>query len=298
VAYGPLVYSEYQGWDSAVIVQNLSGTTAAKVKVYFLDRSGAVITTLVDWVCARGSQTYFLPVIASLPGSWVGSIRVESQGWFTPGGPFVDAPFIHAVAELVQYTDVMRTDVQEALAYTLLSEDLAFDWQLGAGPGGVSSGVGRLGIPSFHKDRQRTGVTSEIAIINVVPKPGFTNFALYIHDQNGLIDYVCETLSSGHVEYINLDMWGFINPGFKGSAVISATFWEHEVFDNAGGFTRNLVGLAAVKVERTGTNLGQPIPGDESAGDIAFPIPGPFAFSGPLAARCGGAPGGPRPPGP
>ena len=50
INYGPLVYSEYQGWDSGIQVQNLSSTRAAKVKVYFLDRSGDVITTLVDWI--------------------------------------------------------------------------------------------------------------------------------------------------------------------------------------------------------------------------------------------------------
>ena len=63
VAFGPLVYSEYQGWDSGMQVQNLSPVVAAKVKVYFLDRSGDVITTLVDWICPRGSQTFFLPVV-------------------------------------------------------------------------------------------------------------------------------------------------------------------------------------------------------------------------------------------
>jgi hypothetical protein len=85
VAYGPLIYSEYQGWDTGVQVMNLSQVVNAKVKVYFLDRSGDVITTLVDWVCPRGSQTFFLPVVADLPGTWVGSIRVESQDWWTPG---------------------------------------------------------------------------------------------------------------------------------------------------------------------------------------------------------------------
>ena len=73
MAFGPLIYSEYQGWDSGVQVQNLSPVVAAKVKVYFLDRSGDIITTLVDWICPRGSQTFFLPVVADLPGNWVGS---------------------------------------------------------------------------------------------------------------------------------------------------------------------------------------------------------------------------------
>ncbi len=58
VAFGPLLYSEYQGWDSLVQVQNLSTVTNAKVKVYFLDRGGDIITTLSDWICPGGSQGY------------------------------------------------------------------------------------------------------------------------------------------------------------------------------------------------------------------------------------------------
>ena len=37
VNYAPLVYNQHQGWDTALLVQNLSSTLAAKVKVYFLD---------------------------------------------------------------------------------------------------------------------------------------------------------------------------------------------------------------------------------------------------------------------
>jgi len=308
VAYGPLIYSEYQGWDTAVVVQNLSRVTAAKVKVYFLDRSGGVITTVADWVCAGGAQTFFLPVIADLPGHWLGSVRVESQDWFTPGAPGVSGANIHAIAQLIKYSDAMRTEAMEALAYNLFPEHLAYRWSLGEGRGGTDSGVGRIGIPSFIKDRGRSGITSEISIANVVAKPGFTNFAIYIYDQNGLIDYLCETLSEQQVEYINLASWGFIHSGFKGSAMISATFWEHDVFDHVGGFVRNVVGLAAVKVERSGSTLGSPIPGDEAAGNIGFPVPGPFRFLGPAAPSCpgdpvrrsgsggGGGGGGPTPP--
>ena len=99
-----------------------------------------------------------------------------------------------------------------------------------------------------------------------MPKPGFTDFAIYIYDQNGLIDYVCQKLNEKQVEYITLDTWGYVNPGFKGSAIISAVFWEHDVFDNEGNFLRNLVGLGAVAVQRTGTRLGEDVPGDEAAG--------------------------------
>ena len=65
VLYAPLMFSEYQGWDTVVQVQNTSGHINAKVKVYFLDRSGDIITTLVAWICPFGSQTYFLPVFTT-----------------------------------------------------------------------------------------------------------------------------------------------------------------------------------------------------------------------------------------
>ena len=48
-------------------------------------------------------------------------------------------------------------------------------------------------------------------------------------------------------------------------AVVSAVFWEHDVFDPVGKFERNLVGLGGVAVERVGgVNGGPDVPGDES----------------------------------
>jgi hypothetical protein len=272
VAFGPLIYSEYQGWDSGVQVQNLSTQLNAKVKVYFLDKSGEVITTLVDWICPRGSQTFFLPVVADLPGNWVGSMRVESQEWVTPGGPLVAAPNIVGVATLIKYSDAQRTETREAIAYNLLPEHKIFDWQIGLGAGGLSTGVGLIAIPSLLKDLQGTGVTSELAIANIVPKPGFTDFAIYLFDQNGLLDYVCEKLNEKQVEYIDLQTWGYVNGGYKGSAIISAVYWEHDVFADDGRFLRNLVGLGAVAVERSKTMLGTDIGGDEAAGDRGIPF--------------------------
>ncbi|MFQ5459304.1 MAG: proprotein convertase P-domain-containing protein, partial [Anaerolineae bacterium] len=71
-------------------------------------------------------------------------------------------------------------------------------------------------------------------------------------------------------------------------------FWEHEVFGGAGQYVRNLLGLAAVVVERTGTRLGADIPGDEAAGTTAIPFRQDpeteffFDFEGPLAPLCPG----------
>jgi hypothetical protein len=104
---------------------------------------------------------------------------------------------------------------------------------------------------------------------------------------------VCEKLGAKEVEYIDLSTWGYIHPGFVGSAIVSATYWEHDVFDPEGKFLRNLVGLAAVKIERTGGTLLQAVPGDQAAGSVAEPILGAFAFSGLQGPLCPGLDGAP-----
>jgi hypothetical protein len=77
------------------------------------------------------------------------------------------------------------------------------------------------------------------------------------------------------VDYIDLATWGYVNPGFRGSAVISATAWEHPVFDLAGQLKVNPVGLAGVIIQRSRTETFD-TPGDQSAGSIAFPVTAPF----------------------
>ncbi len=281
VLYGPLFFREDQGWETVLAIQNMSSIVNAKVKVIFFDNSGDIVGSLIDWVCPRGSQLFSLAAIDALRGTKVGSIRVESQEWWTPGDPLVRPPNINGVAQLIKLEGPLQTDPLEAIAYNLFPEQQAFTWQVGAGGGGLESGVGVIGIPSLMKRGGR--LTTELAILNVVPKPGFTDFALFVYDQNGLIDVVCQKLHENQLDYINLDQWNFLHSGFRGSAVISATFWEHDVFSSTGGFVRNLVGLAAVKVERSGTVLGVDVPGDESGGSEGFPIRSSFEFMGPSA---------------
>jgi len=296
VAYGPLVFSEYQGWDTGVVVQNLSGVLTAKVKVYFKDRSGDIITTLVDWVCPRGSQAFYLPAIAGLPGNWVGSVRVESQKYSTPGGPSVEAPPVSGVVQLINYPDIQRLTSNEAIAYNLLQEYDAYDWSLGSGRGGSESGAAVLAVPSLLKDTTGSGVTTELAITNFVDIPGFTDFAIHIYDQNGAIDYVCQKLNEKQVEYIDLQTWGYINTGFKGSAIISAVYWHHPVFGATGQFLRHVVGLGGVSIERTGaTLLAEDVPGDEAAGSLAFPIYEAFMFMNLESPDCPGLEGAQAP---
>jgi hypothetical protein len=283
--------------------------------VYFIDNSGDIIKTIVDWICPRGTQSFPLAVIDGLPGNWVGQVRVESQEWWTPGDPKVLPPNIVSIAELIRWDGPQQTVLLEGVAYNLFPEQQAFDWQLGSDckdkfgrtvKGGLCSGVGLIGIPSFMNNMGgggETGLTTELAIANLVPKPGFTDFAMYIYDQNGLLDFVCEKLNEKQVEYINVADWNYINEGFKGSAVISAVFWEHPVLEQGSlgqaKYVRNLVGLAAVKVERFNWPLvpspdpAFDAPGDQSSASEGFPVigagvAGEFDFEGPQAPACPG----------
>ncbi len=291
VLFGPLLYSEYQGWEAAVYVQNLSRTTNGQIKVYFLDRSGNVVVTLTDWLCPGGSQGLRLPLLATLPGNWVGSIRVESQDYFGRGSGALPVANIAGVVVLKKHADLAASVPLEQVAYNLIPEGRAFDWQTGNGTGGLSSGVGRIAIPSLLKDREGIGLTTELAIANVVPAPGYTDLAILMYDQNGLVNVVCQKLSQLSVEYINLasDV-AILPPGFRGSAVISAVHWQHPLLGEDGRYLRNLVGLAVAKVERSGTIMGADVPGDESAGSEGLAMLGRFAYLG-APIRCPGLSG-------
>jgi hypothetical protein len=226
------------------VVQNLSSVVPAKVKVYFLDHGGAQITNLVDWVCPRGSQTFFLPVISNLPGQYVGQVRIESQGWWSPGDPPVAGPPIQSVIELVKYAGPAMDEALEAIAYNGL----------------VEGATGAIGVPSLLN---KATLRSELALVNLNLNPGLTNLVVYIYDQNGLVDYFCQTLNEKQVELIPVGNLGIISPGFGGSAVVVPISSDQPGGPMVGG----------VLVNRLTTTLGRDIPGDSSAGSVLKPVP-------------------------
>ncbi|RMD66900.1 hypothetical protein D6833_00910, partial [Candidatus Parcubacteria bacterium] len=168
----------------------------------------------------------------------------------------------------------------EAMSYNLLTEEQVFDWQLAWEKSGLRSGAGVISIPALSGGPSGSlQSTSHLAIQNAVPQPGVTNLVLFLYDQNGLLDFVCQSLNARQVDYITLEDWSYINPRFRGSAVISAIAWEHEVIDpRMGGARWNLLGLAAVKAERPGEgspSTTEPV-GDQSSASVGIPVAGPF----------------------
>jgi len=206
--FAPLIYREYNGWNTGIVVQNLSSVFNALVKVYFIDNSGDIIDTIVDWICPRGSQTFYLPAINNLPGMYVGQARVESQNWWGPGDPPVDAPNVLSVVNLVNY------NTGQGAAYNTFPKDEAM-WTYW------------VGLPFLAKDKydpyepSGTKWTSEIAMTNVDMRPGISVWRIDFFDQNGLLYSLCQTLNEKQVDYIKLGNIGIIPPGWLGSAVIS-----------------------------------------------------------------------------
>ena len=227
-----------------------------------------------------------------MPGNWVGIGARREPGVVDAGRAAACDPPRDRSRSCCSRSGPTRSARarREAVAYNAQTESLLYDWQIGAGHGRHGQRERRCSRCRCWP-RSTTGITTELAITNLVPKPGFTDFAIFIYDQNGLLDYVCQKLNEKQVEYIDLATWGAINPRFMGSrGGLSATFWEHDVFDGTGQFQRNLVGLGGVAVERIGGTLGRPdVPGDESKAFEAFPVFDHFETD--EAPNCPGIPG-------
>lgn len=211
INYAALMYREEYGWDTTVTVQNLSGTTNAKVKVYFYDHTGGIIATAVDWICPRGSQDFKLSAINNLPGQYVGAVEVQSQQWWTPGENPVQPPYIMSVIQL------SNKNTGQAVAYN-------------ASTGGAAA----LTMPLIVKEKriETNGKTiawnAEIALKNINANPGNTTVRIDFYDQNGYVTSVCQTLNEKFVDYIRLVDMGILPNGWSGSAVITATCSDQE----------------------------------------------------------------------
>lgn len=254
----PLVYRGYHGqladvhgWDTRLFIQNASQVMSAKVELAFLDRGGDTLVTLIDWICPRGSRVIDLRAVGGLPDNWVGSVRLQSQAWWNPDLPQTFPPELHATVELARRDGPGATPVDLA-AYTALTRHTGagdLDAMRGAGPSAFS-GSAVFALPGLVKGRTDATPSTQLALVNLVEQPGYTDFAVLLFDQNGLLDVTCEKLGAGDVSFIDLMQWGILPPGFRGSAIVSATWWEHEMFSPTGMFIRNPVGLGAVMFNR------------------------------------------------
>jgi hypothetical protein len=269
----PLVFEADTTWQVNVIVQNHDDVLDADVKLFILDRSGDVVSTLLDTVCPGNMRRIALPRPPELD-PYTGSLRLISLGVIDGNGPPVPGAEISAQLELRRSQGGTDEVVQYAFVADEPNSQLHVD-------------QGLIALPRVRK--LADAPATRLAIQNTVGKPGFTDFIVYIFDANGLMDFVCQKLQSRQVEYIDLANWGYVNTGFQGSFVVSASFWEHFVYDAQGNKIGNPVSLNAVAGQRA--PLG-PDPGREAFAVTGLRFaPGSTDWGGPAMPICPG--GGP-----
>ena len=274
VLHAPLAFSEAGGWSSGLQLQNRSGVRSARVRLDFVDAGGTVAASMTDWLCPRGSRSYFLPLVSDLPRAWRGAIRVESLPVGAAPLPPVDPAPIAGVLRSARYADVTRTTVLEAASAPLL-----------AGPEPASERpcpsldcAGLVALPELRKALEVYGRRSELAITNLVDAAGATDLAVYLFDENGMLDFLCLRLPHRQSAYLNLDAYAFLRPGFRGGAVVSAVAWRHvgaeeaDVESGARPLGSHAPALAVSALQRTRVTLGEASPDDGALARLGTPI--------------------------
>ncbi|MBK7782595.1 MAG: hypothetical protein IPJ58_17830 [Ardenticatenia bacterium] len=247
IAAEPKAYTGWSGllpalpasWRPVVQVLNPHPDLQAKVKVYLLDRSGDVITSLASLICPQATGSFTIPAPSGLQQPWTGRIRVVSQEWWTPG-----SNTLGNTVPVIASIDLLPPAVTGGASGSVSALGLELEPLEAGGPDVTILGLPRIGKKSklALAARAEDGI---FAVANLATAPGYTDFTLYVYDANGLLDFTCNKLAQQGLEYVDLSTWGYVNPGFTGSAVISAAYWEHLAYDAQGRLTGNRAHLAA-----------------------------------------------------
>lgn len=167
-AFGPLLYSPYEGWETQVHIQNLSGYLDAKVRVDFHDQSGQIVDTFTGFIppssvsiLKREAQT-FDPNLAPTTTGWV---YIVSEEFWEHGSPAVGASRIIGVIH--QFKPNGAGCVLESFAYNTVSVREAFRDQSDL------NDVGRLLLtfPSAIRFGQPFGTNTDIGLANINISP-------------------------------------------------------------------------------------------------------------------------------
>jgi hypothetical protein len=237
-------------------VGNLSSTLAATVRVTVMDAYGSPIRPPdIAELCPSGAAT----VDISLPGqsgTWYGSVRVEN---IVP--PDAEGAVANLASSVLVRTDPGASSGAAALfSYELPPEQQTYRWPDGGGRCGIESGAALVSLPGVGR-ASGSVAGSRIIVANAVPWPGATQAAILFYDQNGYVGGSCQRLAAQEVVALDVDHLGFLAPGFRGNAFVSASWWNHAVI--AQREVRNVVGLAVLHVQH---HAGQPGDGIDHVG--------------------------------
>jgi len=101
--FGPLIFSQYNGWESGLAVLNTSETQDADVVATFRAKDGTVLHTLNTTLEERSDWIIYPLSSFGLPVDQVGSVSVEAQWYWPPGAPAPVNPDNAIVAVVNQF---------------------------------------------------------------------------------------------------------------------------------------------------------------------------------------------------
>lgn len=229
----PLVYHDYHGWSTVIHIANTVDREVG-ARIYIKDQLGYVVNGVTIALCPLGGRSVRLDAGDALEmfPNFVGTASIESIGDSSgAAGPDV----LSVTVELIRSDEA--GEPVAAAAYEVRPAEY---------------GDALISVPSVFIDSAGGSI---LAIQNRVTAPGFTDFRIALFDPTGILDYRCVTLKEGEVEYIDMAAWivtstsTYLTRGYKGSAVISAYYWEHDDSSASGTPDGNLVGLGAVLLE-------------------------------------------------
>ncbi|MBC8249176.1 MAG: hypothetical protein H8E90_05810 [Anaerolineales bacterium] len=202
VSFAPLIYLS-QEWSIAIQVQNLTRTGQPTfVTVSFLDGNGDAVLFLSDWICAKGSQTFYVPTFDALPGQFIGAAVIESQSRILP--PTEDEIPGSPVYAMVK---LFNSRTGQGMSYNAIPQDRV-------------EGIEAIALPRLVKNDQ--GWSSEIAIRNNSDQNRL-HVALDIYGGDGPLTTVPLTIEPSHVKYVRLNDLGSVPDAFTGSGVMWVT---------------------------------------------------------------------------
>lgn len=106
--FGPLIFSQYNGWESGIAVLNTSETQDADVVATFRAKDGTVLHTVHTRVEERGDWLIYPLSKFGLPVNQIGSVSIEAQWYWPPGAP---APVVpdHAIVAVVNQINLTES---------------------------------------------------------------------------------------------------------------------------------------------------------------------------------------------
>ncbi len=220
-------------WRNRVLIQN-TDSLPRDLRVQRRDLSGDVFWSTQVMVCPQQVSAVEFPDDMIAPGT-SGSVDVAVLA-----GSLGPEPA--GITALVEHFTLDRWHDR---ALYPMSRDRA-----------QASPVARNGVIAIPRLTRGAEVNTELMLLNAVDAPGETHVVLYLYDANGLVDFECHGLAEREALHFDARSWRTDLGTGAWSALVSATYWSHEVFDASGTRIGNPVDLKATTTERELVHLG------------------------------------------